>query len=202
MAYDERLARSTNKHFEVGDTVVQVTSGYSTTAEDNGKTAVVSKITGDCITFEDKGWKLRSGERTDKGFDLVKKREFQVGDEVELVDNYGMGAKKGAKATVVGFEEFSRMFMLEVKWRKGLAQGQGDGGYEAYKFKLTTKGDQSTMNKTIAKLFKNTEDAMLVNKYFQDQVPDNHISYITINGHQDELLKKAKEIDAERNKNS
>jgi hypothetical protein len=48
------------------------------------------------------------------------------------------------------------------------------------------------MNRTIAKLFAVTADAMLVNKFYCNQIADNDISFIQHSDSTDEILAAAK----------
>ena len=58
-----------------------------------------------------------------------------------------------------------------------------------------TKTGGWNMNRTIAKLFEKTVDAVLVNKFYGHQIQDNDVSYIMLNGKQKELLAAAQKLE-------
>ena len=54
------------------------------------------------------------------------------------------------------------------------------------------------MNKTIAKLFEKTSDALLVDAELGMQIPDNAITFILLDGKQEAILKAAQDKKAAR----
>ena len=57
---------------------------------------------------------------------------FKVGDIVKLISNDNLAATVGAKAIVTGCSHF-----LYIKWiRDGFDNGQMDGGYSYFDFKI------------------------------------------------------------------
>ena len=66
-----------------------------------------------------------------------------------------------------------------------------------------TKLKGADMNRTVAKLFETTADAMLVNKFYGPIIADNDVSYIALKDSADDILAAAKvkqEEEDERNK--
>ena len=81
-----------------------------------------------------------------------------------------------------------------------------------YKFKLISKKSKPngreemgvTINATVAKVFSNTEEAMLVSKHLGKDIPENFISELDVRTYQTEILAEAKRrqavIDEDANK--
>lgn len=70
-----------------------------------------------------------------------------------------------------------------------------------YEFKVLTITGGNTMSKsinsTIASIFENTKDALLVTRFFSEQIPENFVSTLIIKEYKEEILKEAKRLEQE-----
>lgn len=62
--------------------------------------------------------------------------------------------------------------------------------------------EENTMNNVIAKLFDQTSDAVLVEKYLGNNIPDTAVEFIRLDGKQDELIAEAKRLEEEKKRKS
>lgn len=140
--------------------------------------------------------------------------KFEIGDTVQQIkagyqtspdDNYRVAVVIDTTNSEKKYKEYSGSCASAIKiddsnFRLTQPGWRGDEAFKLIKRvsnqQTQTKGE-STMNKTIAKLFEKTADAILVEKYLGSFIQPDPVDYIALNGKQEELLKEAKQLEKE-----
>ena len=93
---------------------------------------------------------------------------------------------EGVITSKEGTDRFQVQFDNKVSWSLDVSE-------------IKLIGDTSIMNTTIAKLFKVTEEAMLVNKHLGHQIKENEVAIVLFTGKEKALLAAAQKIEDENN---
>ncbi len=187
--------------FNVGDRVKRIkNSGWGMFPGDVGTVITVNNVTmtikRDIIRGE-----LCDAYLYDKGdFEIIfysqkEGGEFEVGGEVECLVSTFCFIDKGAKYRVIGIEDDYIRVTNKTE--------RGNGRYSKKYFKPVGKSNQKgeikmSIPKVITDSYKETKDAVLVDKYFGAETSGASKSFsVLFKAHKDEILTEAKKLQKE-----
>jgi hypothetical protein len=138
--------------------------------------------------------------------------EFKVGDRVETIKSYS-GVKANQQGTIKAFypdETKNPGIEFDIPFDGHSCSGQCEEGrghwVPASNLKLinrstktqTTKENNMNVNSTVAKVFKDVDDAILVTKYLGGEYEEgNHRAYLDLKANDKLVLAEAKRIEKE-----
>ena len=124
---------------------------------------------------------------------------FKVGQLVECVEGYTSSHRTvvaGAVYRVTFVSRSGRYVMVDGKSGEWMVGRFMPVDLEADEPK-TEENREVTMKRCISENFGKTEDALLVQKYIGNDLPDTFITVITVKNNTVEILAEAKRMDAE-----
>ena len=191
--------------FKKGDRIRQVSTGWGTTHEDQGKEAIVDEAGADgSIKLNRIGnWVLEQEWVWEEGFELVEKERIsgtiEVGDTVEVLKDRANNSyfRKGDKFVVTKINTIAPISSKqEENYYYGALPGHAANYVGGAHVRLIKKGGESmsvNINEVVAKVYEKTEDAILVSVEMGTEIKDkNFLDFLIVRNNKAEILKEAK----------